>query len=114
MTQIFIIVAIVVVGIPAIFYLFGFVHAALDRLCVRHAERYCKKHRLEVRRIRLRPEFDPTGIKTESTQVQLDCLDTQQQRRLVLLLVWPFGLRKLVSDEPYPESYESEWPESAV
>jgi hypothetical protein len=31
--------------------------------------------------------------------VQLDCFDARKERRLVLLLVWPFGVRKLVSDE---------------
>ena len=62
-------------------------------------------------------DFELSGgkrLKTESTRVQLDCFDAQGQRRLVLLLVWPFGVRKLLSDEIYPESYDSEWPETCA
>jgi len=62
-------------------------------------------------------DFELSGgkrLKTESTRVQLDCFDAQRQRRLVLLLVWPFGVRKLLSDEIYPESYDSEWPETCA
>lgn len=50
-------------------------------------------------------------LKTEFTQVQLDCLDAQKQRRLVLVLVWLFGVRKLVSNEIYPASYDNQWPQ---
>lgn len=57
-------------------------------------------------------EFEPSGVKTEFTLVQLDCFDTQKQRRLVLLRVWPLGVRKLLSDEKYPESYDEQWPEN--
>lgn len=60
-----------------------------------------------------RPE-GTRGVKTEFTLVQLDCFDSQKQRRLVLLLVWPLGVRKLVSDEVYPESYDSQWPQTCA
>ena len=114
MTRVVLIVAIVVVGVPALIYLLWFVHCALDRVCVRHAQRFCRRQGFEICRTRCQPAFEPSGVKTESTLVQLDCLDAQKQRRLVLLLVWPFGVRKLVSDEKYPESYDSQWPQTCA
>jgi hypothetical protein len=57
------------------------------------------------------PACEPGGdriVKTESTPVQLDCFVAQHQRKLVSLLVWPFGVRKLISDEKYPESLDDE------
>lgn len=54
------------------------------------------------------------GGKTPFTLVQLDCLDAQQNRRLVLLSVWPFGVRKLINDEPYSDSYDSQWPRATT
>jgi hypothetical protein len=110
MTRVLLIVALVVVGIPAVLYAFWVAHIMLGRLCVKHARRFCRRSGLEIRRARWQPEFEPSGIKTESTLVQLDCLDAQKQRRLVLLSVRPFGVRKTVSDEPYPDSYDSQWP----
>ena len=46
--------------------------------------------------------------KTEFTLVQLDCIDAQKHRRLVLLLVWPFGVRKMVSNDEYPATYDAQ------
>lgn len=40
---------------------------------------------------------------------QLDCLNGERKRRLVLLRVWPLGVRRLLSDEEYPESYAEQW-----
>jgi len=114
MTRWVFIVALVVVGIPASIYLLWFVHCTLDRVCMRHARRFCSRSGLDIRRVRCQPAFEQSGVKTESTLVQLDCFDTQKQRRLVLLLVWPFGVRKLVSDEIYPESYDSQWPQTCL
>jgi len=111
MTRSFLIVALLVVGIPAILYAFWVTHIMLARLCLRHARRFCSRSGFEFRRARWRPEFEASGVKTEFTLVQLDCLDTQKQRRLVLLSVWPFGVRKTVSNEPYPDSYDSQWPQ---
>ena len=105
------IVALVVVGIPAVLYAFWVTHIMLGRLCVRHARSFCNRSGLEIRRARWQPEFEPSGVKREFTLVQLDCLDAQKQRRLVLISVWPFGVRKTVSDEPYPASYDSQWPQ---
>lgn len=111
MTRVLLIVAFVVVGIPAALYAFWATRILLGCLCVRYARMFCCRSGLEFRRARWRPEFERSGIKTEFTLVQLDCLDAQRQRRLVLLSVWPFGVRKTVSDEPYPDSYDSEWPQ---
>jgi hypothetical protein len=118
MTRTVIIVAIVVVGIPAALYAMWATHILLGRLCVRHAQRFCRRSGLEFRRVRWTPEFEQRpdgsrGVKTEFTLVQLDCLDAQKQRRLVLLSVWPFGVRGTVSDEPYPDSYDNQWPQCA-
>ncbi len=108
------ITAAVIVAIPAILYLAWVVHCTLDRICLRHAQRFCDRSGLEICRVRWQPEFGESGFKTESTLVQLDCLDAQKQRKLVLLLVWPFGVRKLVSDEKYPESYDEQWPQPSA
>ena len=116
MTRVLLIIALLVVGIPALAYLMWGIHCVLDRVCVRHARTFCKRHGLEISRVRWQIEFEQRsdstrGLKTEFTLVQLDCFDAQKQRRLVLLRVWPLGVRKLVSDEFYPESYESQWPQ---
>ena len=116
MPRTLLIIAGYVVLIPVSLYLLWVVHCTLDRVCVRHARRFCSRHSLEIRRIRWQPAFKPSGgkrVKTESTLIQLDCFNAQKQRRLVVLLVWPFGVRKLFSDEIYPESYNSQWPQNA-
>jgi len=103
----------VVLAVPLVLYLFWFVHCTLDRICVSHARRFCRQRGLEISRFRWQPAFQSSSgrrVKTESTLVQLDCLDAQKQRRLILLLVWPFSVRKLISDEKYPESCDEQWP----
>ncbi len=119
MLRALLIALLVVVGLPAMMYLLWFVHATLDRVCVRHARRFCRRRGLDVSRVRWQMEFERRpdgrrGVKTESTLVQLDCLDGQKQRRLVLLRVWPLGVRKVVSDEIYPESYDNQWPQKCA
>ena len=114
MTRTLAILALVVVGIPAFAYLIWGVHCTLDRVCMTHARRFCRRKGLAIRRVRCQPAFESSGVKTEFSLVQLDCIDAQQQRRLVLVLVWPFGVRKLVSDEKYPETYEEEWPQKCA
>ena len=114
MLRVLLIIALIVVGLPAMIYLLWVVHCTLDRICVGHARRFCKRHSLEICRIRWQIEFEPSGakrIKTENTLVQLDCFDREKQRRLVLLRVWPLGVRGLLSDEKYPESYDEQWPQ---
>jgi hypothetical protein len=110
MVRVLSILALIAVGVPALLYCFWFVHRTLDRLCVRHARRFCRRNGLKILRVRWRPEFEPSGVKTESTLVQLDCRDEGERRRLVLLKVWPFGFRKIVSNEEYPEAYDRQWP----
>src|SRR4249919_2209910 len=110
MIRVLLILALVVVAVPALIYLLWLVHRALGRLCVSHVRRFCRLHALEIRRVRWQPQLEASGTKTEFTLVELDCLDPQQCRRLLLLSVWPFGVRSTVSDEPYPDSYDSQWP----
>ena len=115
--QALLIIVFVVIGIPVALYGFWVTHIMLGRLCIRHARRFCQRHGLVMTRARWQPACEPVGdrsVKTESTLVQLDCLDGQKQRRLVLILAWPFGVRKLVSDEIYPESYDSQWPQKCA
>ena len=112
MMRVLFILAFVALGIPALIYLLWFVHCTLDRCWVRHARRFCRQNGLEIGRLRWQPAFEQSGVKTESTLVQLDCFDAQKQRKLVLLLVWPFGVRKVLSDGKYPESYDEQWPAS--
>jgi hypothetical protein len=110
-------IAAFVVAIPVVLYSFWVVHCTLDRIIVSHARRFCIRRGLEISRVRWQPDFELSGgkrLKTEFTQVQLDCLDAQKQRRLVLILAWPLGVRKLVSDEIYPETYDSQWPQKCA
>lgn len=114
MLRVLLIVALFVVGLPAMMYLLWVVHCTLDRICVGHARRYCKRRCLEICRVRWQIEFEASGgkrTKTENTLVQLDCLDHEKQRRLVLLRVWSLGVRRLLRDEKYPESYDEQWPQ---
>ena len=110
MTRTVLILALIVLGVPALIYLLWVVHCTLDRVCMRHARKFCSRRGLDIRRVRCQPAFEQSGMKTEFTLVQLDCFDACKRRRLVLLLVWPFGVRKLLNDEEYPESYDSQWP----
>jgi hypothetical protein len=114
MLRVLLIAAIFAVVIPVLLYLLWIVHCILDRVCVGHARKFCSRHGFELQRARVAPAFDQSGVKTELTLIQLDCLDAQKQRRLVLLLVWPFGVRKMISDERYPESYDQKWPQNCT
>ena len=105
----------------ALMYAAWVAHCTLNRIYARHARRFCKRRGLDVSRVRWQMEFErrpgdrsPRGVKTEFTLVQLDCLDSQKQRRLILLRVWLFGVRKLLSDEQYPEFYDSQWPQKCA
>lgn len=57
--------------------------------------------------------FDHSGGKTEFTIVELDCLDLQKQPKLIRLLVWVFGIREVLIDEIYPDSYDEQWPQTS-
>lgn len=112
MTHWLLIVALVVVGIPAVLYASLVTHFILGRLCIRHAQRFCRRNGWEFRRARWQPEFEPSGVKTEFTLVQVDCLDAHKHRRLVLLSVWAFGVRQTIRDEIYPGDDDSQWPQT--
>jgi len=117
MLRVLLIIAGVLIYIPLSLYLFFVVHHTLDRVIVKHAQRFCRRRGLAISRFRWQPDFRLSGgkrIKTEFTLVQLDCLDAQKQRRLVLILAWPLGVRKLVSDEIYPEAYDLQWPQKTA
>ena len=86
------------------------VHCALDSICLRHALRFCRRRGSEVRRGRVGIYYDEQGLKTEFTVVELDCLDGQKQRKLLRLLVWVFGVRKVLNDDVYPDSHDEQWP----
>jgi hypothetical protein len=103
----------------AMMYVLWVVHGTLNRICAKHAKRFCRRKGLAVQRVRWQIEFERRpdgrrGVKTENTLVQLDCLDAQKQRRLVLLSVWLFGVRKMVSDDKYPETYDEQWPQKCA
>jgi hypothetical protein len=100
--EIILIIAAGMLALPVFFV----VHCGLVYCCLVHARRFCRNHGFQPARWRSRPEFDQSGIKTEFTVVELDCLDLAGQRRLIRLLVWVFGIRKLLSDEKYPESLD--------
>ena len=98
---------IVAAGILALPMMYAF-HRGLNYCCIRHAQRFCRQHGFAISRWRCRPEFDQAGVKTEFTLLELDCLDGQKQRRLIRLSVWLFGIRKVLSDDKYPESHDEQ------
>jgi hypothetical protein len=110
MMRLLLYLTLAVLGIFAFACLAWFVHCALDRLCLSHARRFCRRNGWEPSRVRCQPAFEQSGVKTEFTLVQVDCLDAGKQRKLILLLAWPFGIRTLLRDEPYPASYDAQWP----
>jgi hypothetical protein len=118
MHTIFGIIGFVLFTIGLMYFMYV-VHCTLNRICARHAKRFCRRNGLAVQRVRWQIEFSVRpdgrrGGKTQNTLVQLDCFDAKKQRRLVLLSVWAFGVRKLVSDDIYPESYDSQWPQKCA
>ena len=86
--------------------LYWFVHCGLEYCYLRFAVRYCTNRGLDVSRLRCRPWFKDS-IKTEYTLVELDCVDSNQRRKLVRLLVWLFGIRKVLSVEESPDEPEA-------
>jgi hypothetical protein len=94
-----------VLTLPA-FYL---VHRTLEYCYLLRARRFCRKNGLKVVRWRCGPAFDRSGVKTEFSIVEMDCLDAQKERKLIRLLIWIFGIRKALIDD-YPESATENWP----
>ena len=100
---IFVMIAMGIAVLPA----FYFVHRTLEYCYFLHARRFCRKHGFKPGRWRCGPAFDKTGIKTEFTILEIDCVDVQGQRKLIRLLIWIFGIRKVLADEKYPESLDA-------
>jgi hypothetical protein len=103
MSGIIALIALVIAVLPA----FYFVHRTLEYCYFLHARRFCRKQGFKLGRWRCRPAFDNSGIKTEFTIVEVDCVDIQGQRKLVRLLIWIFGIRKVLANEKYPESLDA-------
>lgn len=85
------------------------VHRALVYCYFLRARRFCRKNGFTIARWRCGPAFDNSGVKTELSIIELDCLNAQKQRKLIRLLVWVFGIRKVLIEE-YPESQNESWP----
>ena len=98
---------VVVVLTPFLIYI---VHRLLNVLYLIYAKRFCEKNGFRPVRWRIGMAFNTRGIKTEYSIVQLDCVDSQNQKRFVSLLVWAFGIRKVVKNEAYAESCPEDWP----
>lgn len=86
--------------------IYYFVHGGILYCCWVQACRFCRKNGFEPARWRCRPEFDKSGVKTEFTIIELDCLDASGDRRLIRLRVWLFGVRAILSNEKFAESEE--------
>jgi hypothetical protein len=105
--EVILIIAAVLLALP----LWCLAHFGLEYCYLIYARRFCNKNGYQLLRARGGPAFDDSGVKTESYLVELDCEDVQGQRKLVRLLIWVFGVQKVVSDEIYPPTYE--WPDSS-
>jgi len=101
------IIAIVVAGILFV-PLMWWVHCGLERCYVCFGSRFCKKRALAISRCRCGPEFEDSGVKTEYSIVEFDCLTPDGVRQLVKLRVWIFGVRKVLSIEEYPGEEEGQ------
>ena len=113
MTRLLWILVLVGLGIPALLYMAWIVHCTLDRCYVRHARGWCKRKGLTVLRSRAGMAFDASGLKTEFTIVELECLDDQKKRKLIRLLVWIFGICRVLNDEIYPDAFDEQWPQAS-
>ena len=88
-----------VIGAIGVFMMYG-VHLLLTRCYIALAIRSCRKRGFIPSRLRCGPAFNG-GVKTEYSIVELDCISPDNQRTLVRLLVWVFGVRKTLSIEPF-------------
>src|SRR3954451_66282 len=84
--------------------LFYLIHCGLTYCCLLHALRFCRKNSLDIVRYKCGPAFNASGLKTECILFELDCLDCKKQRKLIHLLVWVFGIRRVLFNDEYPES----------
>jgi len=94
---------VVVLLFPLTGFLFNFAHSLLLHYrYIPHARRWCQKSGFKVDRWRTYYAFDKSGIKTEFTAVELDCVDGNGQRRFVFLLVWLFGVKTVLGASEFP------------
>jgi hypothetical protein len=95
---------IVVLSVPAIFLCYG-VHCALVKYCyLPHARRWCVKNGYSVVGQQAFCAIGPSGVKSEYTGFELECLDRDQRKRFVVLLVGLLGVKRVVSSADAPMS----------
>ena len=95
------------------------VHCALEKYCyIFYARRFCRKIGFEPVSWRCGPAFDKSGVKTEYSIVEVHCLDSDRQMRLVRLLVRVRGVKAVLSIEPpeaiSPQSAKAEPPKEGT
>jgi hypothetical protein len=100
---------LILVGVGVLAVPLGWcVHLGLDRCCVLHARRWCNRRGIEIVRCGWGPAFDRSGMKTEFTWVDIDCIETDGRRMERRLRVWLFGVREVVAvpvaDDPSRET----------
>jgi hypothetical protein len=100
MSEIWVYLLIAIAAVPMMYS----VHLGMNRICRWHARTHCAKNHLQILSWKIYPAFDPSGVKTEFTLVEVDCLDAQKQRQFVRLLVWPFGIRRILASEAWDSS----------
>lgn len=96
---------IITVGLAtmlAIPFLF-FTHWTIEGYYIWLGRRFCKKRGLVISRHFCGPEFEDSGVKTEYSIVEIDCLSPEGVRKWVKLRVWIFGIRKVLHVVDYPE-----------
>jgi hypothetical protein len=92
---------IIVVGLCAILSL-ALVHWGLQQLYLFYARRFCQKVGLTPLHSRSGPAFDVFGMKTEFTIVEVECRNADQSIKIIRLLVWIFGVRRVLKPEQPP------------
>ena len=89
-------------GALSLLIIYPAVHRGLHYCYLCHAKRFCRENNLILNGWKCSPAFDDTGLKTEFTLVELDCLDDQMNRRLVRLSISLLGIHKVVANEVFP------------
>ena len=82
------------------------VHCLINRCCWHYAVRHCRKNNLEFLGAKVSPAFK-NGVKTEYTAVVCKCRDTAGNLKLVCVIAWIFGIRKVVISDFLTEQEES-------
>lgn len=73
-----------------------FAHCLLEKYCfLKQARRFCRKHGFEPERWVYGIAFEPSGVKTEYYLFLISCLNKNKRRRMVQLLVSPFGVKAI-------------------